>query len=60
MCILRLTASAQSHVQTTDKNDETVQNRTVQEIKEDKENFMDILLIGDEEEREQDKPPKRA
>jgi len=37
-------------VQTTDKNDETVQNRTVQEIKEDKENFMDILLIGDEEE----------
>lgn len=50
MCILRLTASAQSHVQTTDKNDETVQNRTVKEIKEDKENFMDILLIGDEEE----------
>lgn len=37
-------------MQTTDKNDETVQNRTVQEIKEDKENFMDILLIGDEEE----------
>lgn len=37
-------------MQSTDKNDETAQNRTVQEIKEDKENFMDILLIGDEEE----------
>lgn len=37
-------------MQSTDKNGKTVQKRIVKEIIENKADFMDILLIGDEEE----------
>ncbi len=47
MCILQSMDKTQSHTHLTDNT----QNFTVKEIVHNKENFMELLLIGDEEEK---------